>query len=707
MRNVRMTKCMHRLLVAFLPAAHRLLACFVATAAVTAAIAQVEAEREQELGEVTVQSRLKGVVLTDDMQRRETITSTGLAKMACCTVAESFENSASVTVGYSDAVTGTRQIRLLGLGGCYTQTLDESRPILRGLGSPYAMDHTPGQWLNSVQVAKGASAVTAGHDAITGQINLEHRKPTDQERLFLNFYLDDMLRPELNASSALPLRSDGNLSTILLVHGAADTEWREMGAMDLNKDGFRDLPRQRGYSLANKWLWIEPRTGLQMRWGMKYTRDDRLGGSIHATDADRERKLMLSEPTPFHYASNISIESLNAYLKTALPFGPERTSATGDVQRSSIAFVADYDHWGEGAFFGRNSYVGLENTLALSLLTNHYLGGAHALAYGVQARLAHVRDNALCPVSSDRWTMGSDEREVGAYAEYTLTPSQRFTAVMGVRGDYSHLYGKAYVTPRMHLKWKVLSATTLRASVGWGYRTPQVVAEHVGLMASGQRLAVDGASLRKPERAMTTGASLTQTLWLFGHPATLALDYFYTRFAYNVVADWESNPATAALYGSDRLAYSHTWQADLSATVAKGLDVYAAFRYNDTKQTFHTPSGFVRRERPLTDRYKGLLNVQCYTNLRRWVFDATAQLNGPARIPLEGLSPAYMQLYAQVTHKMGLVELYAGCENILDYRQKNPIRYAEEPFSERFNTLNVWGPLMGRKFYVGLRFRMY
>lgn len=158
--------------------------------------------REQTIEGVTVQSRLKGVLFGDDVQGRETITATGLTKMACCTVAEAFENSASVTVGYSDAVTGTRQIRLLGLSGGYTQTLDESRPTMRGLGAPYAMEHVPGVWLSSVQISKGISSVTAGHEAITGQINMEYRKPTDQERLFLNLYLDDMLRPELNLSTA-------------------------------------------------------------------------------------------------------------------------------------------------------------------------------------------------------------------------------------------------------------------------------------------------------------------------------------------------------------------------------------------------------------------------------------------------------------------------------------------------------------------------
>ena len=104
--------------------------------------------------------------------KTEVITAAGLCKMACCALAESFENSASVTVGFSDAVTGARQIKLLGLSGTYTQMLDENRPVMRGIASPFGMSFVPGQWLESIQIAKGPSSVINGLEAITGQINM-------------------------------------------------------------------------------------------------------------------------------------------------------------------------------------------------------------------------------------------------------------------------------------------------------------------------------------------------------------------------------------------------------------------------------------------------------------------------------------------------------------------------------------------------------
>ena len=84
------------------------------------------------LEDVVVEGNLSGnFVKRDGIVKGEMISFAGLCKMACCNLAESFENSASVTVGYSDAISGARQIKMLGLAGTYTQILDENRPIMR------------------------------------------------------------------------------------------------------------------------------------------------------------------------------------------------------------------------------------------------------------------------------------------------------------------------------------------------------------------------------------------------------------------------------------------------------------------------------------------------------------------------------------------------------------------------------------------------
>ena len=679
-----------------------------------------------ELEGVVVEGNLSGnFVKRDGIVKGEMISFAGLCKMACCNLAESFENSASVTVGYSDAISGARQIKMLGLAGTYTQILDENRPIMRGLSAPYGLSYTPGMWLNSIQVSKGVASVTAGHEAITGQINLEHRKPTDSERLFVNLYLDDELRPEANVSTAFPVSRDKKLSSVVLLHGSGDTDVRKM---DHNHDGFRDLPRSAQFNVANKWLYAAD-NGTQVRWGWKFVQESRLGGMLDYRNTDAMREAMFrdwdwqAEGTRMPlYGSHIRNRNANGYFKVGMPVGPSvYDEAEQDEMRSNLAFVADFDHFDEEAYFGLNDYSGNQNSLALNLMYNHYFTYRSSLNVGVQAHLDYYREtlgNDTPWLGSDRaYDFGRDEEEVGAYAEYTYAVRDKFSVVAGLRGDYNAFYDRFFLTPRGHVKWNVTPSTTLRASAGLGYRSTNVITDNIGMLATGRELVIPAlGDLDRLEKALTLGGSLTQTFGLVNPgDATLSFDYFRTQFYNSVVADQEMYADRIVFYDTDGRSYTDTYQIDFSWTPVERLDIFATFRYTDSRMTIDRPDGTTARvERPLVSEYKTLLNIQYATKFRRWVFDATAQLNGPARIPTQTgdladsrYSPRYPMFYAQVSRKVGKFDIYVGCENIADYRQEDPILNAANPYDYKFNSMNVWGPLMGRKFYAGLRFNLY
>ncbi|MDE6864946.1 MAG: TonB-dependent receptor, partial [Alistipes sp.] len=677
-----------------------------------------------ELETVTVDGSLSGnFIKRDGLLKNETISFAGLCKMACCNLAESFENSASVTVGYSDAISGARQIKMLGLAGTYTQILDENRPIMRGLSAPYGLSYTPGMWLNSIQVSKGVASVTAGHEAITGQINLEHRKPTDDERLFVNLYLDDELRPELNLSSAFPVTKDQKLTSIVLLHGSMDTDVRKM---DHNRDGFRDLPKADQLNIANKWLYTAD-NGMQIRWGWKFVQENRLGGMYGYKNDASMREAMLNDwdkPGTL-YGSHLRNRNANGYLKIGMPVGAAvYDEDEADELRSNIAFVADFDHYNEDAYFGLNDYAGNENSVSVNLMYNHYFTYRSSLIVGVQGHLQYFRERLdnRTPWIADapqRYNFDRDEREAGAYAEYTYTIKDKFSLVAGVRGDYNHYYDRFFATPRGHLRWNITPTTTLRASAGLGYRSTNLITDNIGALATGRRiefLNTDFAGLDRMEKALTVGGSLTQTFKLVREDAaTLSFDWFRTQFYHAVITDQEYDPQAILFYGSNGRSYTDTYQIDFSWTPIERFDIFATFRYTDSEMTIARRDGTVAHvERPLVSKYKTLLNLQYATKFRRWVFDATAQLNGPMRVPTQTgdltgsyQSPRYPIFFAQVTRKIGKFDLYVGCENIGDYRQHDPILHADDPFSAGFNSMNVWGPLMGRKFYIGLRLNIY
>ncbi|MDE6445401.1 MAG: TonB-dependent receptor [Alistipes sp.] len=688
-----------------------------------------------ELDDVVIEGTLSGnYVKHDGIMKGEMISFAGLCKMACCNLAESFENSASVTVGYSDAISGARQIKMLGLAGTYTQILDENRPIMRGLSSPYGLSYTPGMWLNSIQVSKGVSSVTAGHEAITGQINLEHRKPTDNERLFVNLYLDDELRPEANISTAFPVSRDKKLTSVVLLHGSMDTDVRKM---DHNHDGFRDLPKADQLNVANKWLYAAD-NGTQVRWGWKFVQENRLGGMLGYKN-DRAMREAMSEHWDWQqtgtamplYGSHIRNRGANGYFKAGMPLGPSvYDEEEQDEMRSNLALVVDFDHFDEDAYFGLNDYDGNENTLSANVMYAHYFTYRSSLNVGVQGHFSRVCESLLnrtpwlAEAPETFYDLDRTENEAGAYAEYTYTIKDKFSLVAGVRGDYNSYYDKFYFTPRGHVKWNITPTTTLRASAGLGYRSTNVITDNIGMLATGRRIVMPdyagngeaGRAFDRMEKALTAGGSLTQTFSVVGQDdMTLSFDYFRTQFYNSVVADQEYDAQTIRIYDTRGRSYTDTYQVDLSWTPVERLDIFATFRYTDSEMTIDRPDGGTARvERPLVSRYKTLLNIQYATKFRRWVFDATAQLNGPSRIPTQnGIladdshSPSYPMFFAQVSRKLGKFDLYVGCENIADYRQKDPILHASNPYSYKFNSMNVWGPLMGRKFYIGMRWNLY
>ena len=676
-----------------------------------------------ELEDVVVEGNLSGnFVKRDGIVKGEMISFAGLCKMACCNLAESFENSASVTVGYSDAISGARQIKMLGLAGTYTQILDENRPIMRGLSAPYGLSYTPGMWLNSIQVSKGVASVTAGHEAITGQINLEHRKPTDDERLFVNLYLDDELRPEANISTAFPVSKNKKLSSVILLHGSMDTDVRKM---DHNDDGFRDLPLADQLNIANKWLYAAD-NGTQIRWGWKFVQENRLGGMLDYKNSMRDQMREKWDQPGTLYGSKIRNRGANGYFKIGTPVGPSVYDPDEkDEMRSNLAFVADFDHFNENAYFGLNDYKGNENALAMNLMYNHYFTYRSSLIVGAQAQLQYYRESLanntpwIEAAKSRFYDFDRSEQEVGAYAEYTYAVKDKFSIVAGVRGDYNAFYDKFFVTPRGHIRWNITPSTTLRGSAGLGYRSTNVITDNIGILATGRAIVFkdsDFSKFNRLEKALTVGGSLTQTFGLVSaDDATLSFDYFRTQFYNSVIADQEYNADQILLYNSDKRSYTDTYQIDFSWTPVERLDIFATFRYTNSEMTIDRPDGTTARvERPLVSQYKTLLNIQYATKFRRWVFDATAQLNGPARIPTQTgdladdkYSPRYPMFFAQVSRKIGKFDIYVGCENIADYRQHDPILNADNPFSTGFNSMNVWGPLMGRKFYAGLRFNLY
>ena len=427
---------------------------------------------DSELDEAVVVARSDAnYLLRSSSVRTEVISSAGLNKMACCNLAESFENSASVSVGYSDAVTGARQIRLLGLSGIYTAMLDENRPVMRGLAAPFGLSYIPGhglsyipgQWLESIQIAKGPSSVINGVEAISGQINVEHRKPTDEKPLFLNAFVNSMLMGEFNAASSLQIGS--KWSTVLMAHAS-----HSFMDHDMNGDGFRDEPRTTHLNIANRWLYYDE-SGVQVRFGIKALYDSRIGGQMsfgrHQVDSLRTMNVP--------WGTSITNQGVNGYLKVGVPLNADNSR--------NIAVVADYTYHQFDSYFGLKSFFGKQNSGFLNIMYQDIPNDSHRFTFGVRdffdGYVQILHDGYVDPLSSSGQAVFTDfdlsrrENSLGVYGEYTYTLGEKFSLVADLSLDWNSIYG-LFLSPRANLKWAPAEWLVIRASGGRGTRSPNV-----------------------------------------------------------------------------------------------------------------------------------------------------------------------------------------------------------------------------------------
>ena len=619
-------------------------------------------------------------------QKVEVISKAGLMKMACCNLSESFENSATVTVGFTDAISGAKQVQLLGLSGIYSQMLAENIPTMRGLAGSFGWSYTPGPWLESIQISKGASSVLNGYESVSGQINLEFKQPHNSEQLFVNLYGDESQRFEANLTAASKVAPQ--LYTGLLLHASM-----ENAEHDSNRDGFMDTPKTKLINAYNRWYYENPELRLESRTGLRFLYETREGG---------QHSGMAHHP----YKSGIENKNFGIFNKTGF--------ALGDREGQSLGIINSFTYHRQESDFGMKHFGGSQRSYYGNVLfSSHISSASHKYTAGASLAYDNYETNFYDRLPSNDTPLNREEFVPGIFGQYTYSYLERFMLILGARSDYNSRYGWLF-TPRANVKYNFTDNVIARVSAGRGYRSADAIADNIGLMASSRNF--DAAAIEDLgiEKAWNYGGNLTFYIPFYDdRKITLSADYFRTDFQNQVVADMERSVRNIYFYNLNGKSYANAWQVDLSFEAFQGFDVFAAFRYNDAKITLSDGVNEYLLEKPLTSRYRGLLNLSYAGKFKKWVFDFTAQLNGPARLPSmtgystdTGESPAFPVYFAQFTKNTKRFDVYLGCENIFDFKQSNPIINPQNPFSDDFDSSIIWGPLMGRRIYAGIRLRI-
>jgi outer membrane receptor for ferrienterochelin and colicins len=639
------------------------------------------------LDEVTIGERKQGTQISRmDPLIKQTITGEELHQAACCNLGESFETNASVDASYSDAATGAKQIKLLGLSGKYVQMLTENIPNFYGLSTSYGLGYIPGSWMKSIAVSKGTSTVSYGYEGITGQINTWYKEPEKLSNYFyLNLLSSTSGKNEMNADATININS--KVSSTIMVH--AENNWL---TPDHNNDDFYDMPAVRQYNIFNRYTinWNEKFTS---KFGIKYLDEYRKGGQTSFNHN-------LNQNEQGHFGIGIATKRAEFFWKSGYNFNTKHNS--------SIAFISNLSYHNQDAFFGYTTYDANQISGYINMIyKTDFINDKHNLSAGLSFKYDDYDEQI---VKNDIATNQLKTEQIpGAFVEYMLKPINQITIIAGYRTDYHNIYG-VFSTPRLHIKANITGTTTLRASIGKAYRTGSIIAENSFLLASSRDMFISNDL--KAEEAWNAGANITQYIPVGNREVILQAEYYRTEFLNQIVVDMDQNVNQVHFYNLKGESFSNIWQIEMQYPFIKGMDFTAAFRYNDVRQTISDEL----RETPLTNRFKGLLSVSYKTPLNKWQFDATAQFNGPGRIPSTASNPAAYQrpesfddysIYnAQITKYFRKWDIYAGVENIFNFTQKNPIIAADMPWGEHFDSSLIWGPIHGRKFYVGIRYRI-
>lgn len=636
-------------------------------------------KEDLELQEVVINHRNVGTVSQrSSILQEQKITYAEICRAACCNLGESFETNPSVDVAYSDATTGAKQIKLLGLAGTYVQMLTENYPNFRGVASPFGLDYVPGAWMEGIYISKGTSSVKNGYEALAGQINVEYKKPKTADVLSLNLFANDAQRTEVNADGSWLINE--KLSTGLFAHYSND-----MKGHDDNGDGFLDYPKTNQLNLMNRWNYESGKYMAQ--YGGRFIHEERTGG--------QDPNQIKTNP----YEISLKTNRGEIYTKQAYVIG------SGELAES-IALIASGSIHNQESMFDTKKYDVTQKNLYASFLYEKDFSNMHNLSTGVSLNYDEFKET----LQTDNFNRR--EAVPGMYAQYTYNLNDKLILLGGLRADYSTRYG-TFVTPRLHVKYNPFEWVHLRGSVGKGYRTANILAENNFLLASSRKInIVDNLD---QEAAWNSGLNVTFYIPIASKQLTVIGEYYHTNFLNQVVVDMDSDPHAISFYNlGDGKSYTSSSQIEMSYPFFKGFTFTAAYRWNKSTSDYTNPeTGTVTRlAKPLLNDYKGLATASYQTPLGKWQFDLTTQFNGGGRMPTpDALNPLWDKTFSEHTVVNGQItkyfrnwNVYLGVENLFNYRQDNPIVDAANPRSNDFDATMIWGPVHGRKIYGGVRF---
>jgi len=635
--------------------------------------------------QIVVESKVNSSFIENGNSKTEVITQGELKKAACCDLSGMFGSNTTVEVTVSDILTNTKELKMLGLEGAYTQVLLDNMPIMSGLVTKYGVTSIPGTLVNKITISKGSNSVMQGYESISGIMNVLLKDYNTSDAFMLNGYLNSILEKQINLNTTAKIKKWNTLLAFQTV--------QESKRQDENGDGFLDAPLTTRYMLFNKWKYGNTDDDFtNVTIGLKYLDEKRVGGQKNF-DFNKD----LGSNTI--YGQTVNLQNGDAYTRISQEIGDDlhlKLYAAGSFfNQESYYGITKYDAK------QRNFYTNATIEIPVSLRSYVRLGTSY--------KYEKINEDIKFLQPENKTYAGAYEKLesiAGVFSEASLDfKSLKSSVVGGLRLDYHNKYN-LIVTPRIMLRYQLSKETTIRATAGTGFRTINLFSEYSNLLASGRNILVPQEL--NPEKMINYGIDVLQYFDFGKVSGNINLDFYRTEFSNKIMPDYVVNPLAVTFMNLTDAA-TNVFQIESSFSIFNNLDFKLAYKYIDQ---YYYHNG-MKMEQPFNSKHRVVSSLHYSPKDNNWNANVSLQWFGvqalpstkdyPVELRRPSESDPYTILNGQFTKNFKHFEAYVGVENIFNFTQQNPIIDPAQPFSPYFDTSYIWGPTSGRTFYFGFR----
>ncbi len=652
----------------------------------TTAALKITANKVVELKEVVIKEKVNRELNTLETRNVETIGKREFQKAACCRLSESFDNSGSVSVSETDAVTGAKEMEILGLRGIYSLMTLDNMPDFSGINYPFALDMIPGTWLNQVAISKGISNAINGSNGFSGQVNIGLKNPFEEPPLFVNVYGNTMGRFEANVHLNKVLKNPA-FATGLFVHGS-----KNFVKTDYNNDNYLDMPLSSQFNVLYK-IAMNGLGPWESGLSVHFVKDQREAGQANV---DPEHPYVAkSDAQRFAISGNTGFVGF-------------------DKEGRTMGFKYQYSNNLLDANYGALNYAGKQTKGYFQALYEDRFDEGNHIIYAGGSLLAEKLEQVISNGDYDR-----KEFVPGVYAEYSYNPEltadsrfvKRFGLVATIRADFHNLYG-TQVAPTLTAKYNLSQDQVVRANIGKGYRTPYFFTDNISSFVNGRQFSIE--SELEAEEAINYGVSYVLKSKIADRNFTFNGDLYQTSFQNQIIVDQETDLKSVRVSNLEGNSKTTSGLLSSSYDVIDGFNVKVAYKWN---HIVFDQQG-IEVHKMLVPKHRVLLALHYTTWDENWEFSNTTTWLGNQEYLVRTLengnaiqerheAKPYLTTNAQVTRKFKAFDIYVGGENLTNERQKLPIQGMDNPQGSLFDVSQVYAPLMGIRGYVGLRWTLY